>query len=239
MSPDKLPQNIDTALFDFDGTIMNTNDVILASWRHAFKELLGAEPDEKAVLDTFGEPIDDCVSKLFPDSDPEEVKRVYRDYQFAHYEEKIHLFPGIYELMETLHNAGIRTGVVTNRLRNSTVRGLELFGLDAFIDIVVAFDDAEEENLNAKPEPDAVLYAVEKLGSRPERSLLVGDTLNDIISGNRAGVTTVRVAWAIAEDGAHDTEADEAAPDFLIHKSSELLDIIGMTRKGDGNFKKE
>jgi pyrophosphatase PpaX len=220
--------NIDTVLFDFDGTIMNTNDIILESWRYTFNKLLGAEPNESELLDTFGEPIDDCVAKLFPNSDQDEVKRVYRGYQFAHYEEKIHLFPGIFELIEKLHENHIKMAVVTNRLRNSTEIGLKLFGLDKFIDLVVAFDDVEANGLRAKPEPDAALYAIDKLGSVPETSMLVGDTLNDIISGNRAGVTTVRVAWAIAKDGAHNAESVEALPDFFIDEAMELVDIIGL-----------
>ncbi|MDR1068053.1 MAG: HAD-IA family hydrolase [Clostridiales Family XIII bacterium] len=219
---------IDTVLFDYDGTIMDTNDLVLASWRHAFRELLDREPDENEVLSTFGEPIGDCVSRLFPDSDPEEVKRVYRSYQFSQYEEKIHPFPGMYELIVKLSEAGVKMAVVTNRLRNSTELGLKLFGFDAYIDTIVAVDDARAKGLGVKPEPDSVLYALELLGSRPEAAVLVGDTLNDIISGNRAGVTTVRVAWAVAGDDAHDTESAEAIPDHVINESSELLDMVNM-----------
>jgi pyrophosphatase PpaX len=217
---------IDTVLFDFDGTIMDTNDLVFASWRHAFRELLDTEPDEAEVLSTFGEPIGDCVSRLFPDSDPDEVKRVYRAYQFSQYEEKIHPFPGMYELVEKLSEAGIKMAVVTNRLRNSTEQGLKLFGFDAYIETMVAVDDARVKGLGVKPEPDSVLYALELLGSKPEAAVLIGDTLNDIISGNRAGVTTVRVAWAVANDNAHDTESAEAVPDYVINESSELLDIL-------------
>jgi pyrophosphatase PpaX len=220
-----MSNRIDTVLFDFDGTIMNTNDIILASWRHAFREIIGTEPDESDLLDTFGETIDDCIAKLFPNSDAEEVKQVYRTYQYAHYEEKIRLFPGMFETITKMYEDGIKIAVVTNRMRNSTEIGLRLFGLDKFIGLVVAFDDVEANGLRAKPEPDAVLYALAKLGAKPENSMLVGDTLNDIISGNRAGVTTARVGWAIAEDGAHDTEAEASLPDFLIDEPMELIAI--------------
>jgi len=227
-----MSNKINTVLFDFDGTIMNTNDIILASWRHAFHEIIGTEPDESDLLDTFGEPIDDCVAKLLPGSDADEVKRVYRTYQYEHYEEMISLFPGILEVITKLHESGVKLAVVTNRMRNSTEIGLRQFGLDKLIELVVAVDDVEDNGMRAKPEPDAVFYALAKLGAKPENSMLVGDTLNDIISGNRAGVTTVRVGWAIAEDGDHDTAAAESLPDFFIDKPMEIITIMKGTEGG-------
>ena len=211
---------IDTILFDFDGTIMDTNDIVYASMQHTFITLTGEKGDEQTIFDTFGEPLGDVLMKLFPEFDVEESLAIYRGYQFKHYEEMIELFPGVEEMIAWMHEKGYKLGLVTNRLRNSTVIGMKKYGLDEIFGSIVACDEAEKN----KPYAEPVLLALEQLNSIPEKAIFVGDSANDILSGKNANVKTVRVAWALASDGSHD-ESD-VTPDYVIDTPEELIDLL-------------
>ena len=211
---------IDTVLFDFDGTIMDTNEVIIESWQHAFKELTGEEGDIEKILDTLGEPLELSIGKLLPQFDLQEVLAVYREYQHNHYKEMISLFPGVQELIDYLSENGYKMGLVTNRLRYTTDIGMEKYNLDKIFGSIVACNEAPRN----KPFADPILFALEQLDSSPETTILVGDSANDIISGKNADVVTVRVAWAMASDGSHVKE--DVAPDYTIETPKELIQIL-------------
>ena len=213
-------KKIDTVLFDFDGTIMDTNEVIIESWQHSFKELTGEEGDIEKILDTFGEPLELSIGKLLPKFDMQEVLAVYREYQHKNYEEMIALFPGVQELIDSLSKSGYKLGVVTNRLRYTTDIGMKKYNLDKVFGSVIACHEAPRN----KPFADPILLAIEQLGSTPETTMLVGDSANDILSGKNAEVVTVRVAWAMASDGSHDEK--EVKPDYTIDTPEELVQIL-------------
>ena len=90
---------IDTVLFDFDGTIMDTNNVILMSWQHTFRTLENREEDEKKLTATFGEPLERTLERFFPNVPVEESIEVYRSYQRTNFRDLITLFPGMKELV--------------------------------------------------------------------------------------------------------------------------------------------
>ena len=213
-------KKIDTVLFDFDGTIMDTNEVIIASWQHTFRELTGEEGDLEKILDTFGEPLEFSIGKLFPSFDMQKVLATYREFQHKHYEEMISLFPGVQEVIDYLSENDYKMGLVTNRLRYSTDIGMKKYNLDKKFGTVVACHEAPRN----KPFADPILLAIEQLESSPENSILVGDSANDIISGKNADIITVRVAWAMASDGSHDEE--EVEPDYTIERPDELIQIL-------------
>ena len=129
-------QKIDTVLFDFDGTVMDTNDVILKSWQHAFRQILGKTADEARLLKTFGEPLKMTMKNFFG-GDEEQVERnveIYRSYQRDHYLDLISLFPGVREMLEEVKSACFKTALVTSRLKPTTYDGLPKFGIEAFFD---------------------------------------------------------------------------------------------------------
>ena len=79
------------ALFDFDGTLINTNDVILKSWQYLFKQVTGSSCELDDVRHTFGEILYDTVQKIFPDNNPDEMVRIYRYYAKALHKDSIDL----------------------------------------------------------------------------------------------------------------------------------------------------
>lgn len=86
---------IDTLIFDFDGTLMDTNGVILRSWQHTYRTLTGHEGDEEYILRTFGEPLELSLKNAFPDVPVEKSVDIYRTWHADHFSEIISLFPGV------------------------------------------------------------------------------------------------------------------------------------------------
>ncbi|MEY8368713.1 HAD-IIIA family hydrolase [Anaerovoracaceae bacterium 42-11] len=211
---------IKTILFDFDGTVANTNRLIIDSWQHVFRTVHGKEADEADIKATFGEPLGISMVKNFPDMNPEDAIDMYRSHQKDIYEEMIEPFPGMAELLKGLKEKGYQVGIVTSRLRNSTMIGLRKFGLAETADCIVTCEDTDKH----KPDPEPALIALEKLSSKAEETLMVGDSMFDIKCAHNAGIKAVMVGWAEAI-----TEADLTGPDrpeYCIEKAEDLYDIL-------------
>ncbi|MCI5687692.1 MAG: HAD-IIIA family hydrolase [Emergencia sp.] len=211
---------IKTILFDFDGTVANTNRLIIDSWQHVFRTVHGKEADEADIKATFGEPLGISMVKNFPDMNPEDAIDMYRSHQKDIYEEMIEPFPGIVELLKGLKEKGYQVGIVTSRLRNSTMIGLRKFGLAETADCIVTCEDTDKH----KPDPEPALIALEKLSAKAEETLMVGDSMFDIKCAHNAGIKAVMVGWAEAI-----TEADLTGPDrpeYCIEKAEDLYDIL-------------
>jgi pyrophosphatase PpaX len=214
---------IDTVIFDFDGTIMDTNDVIIGSWQHVYKTLRGEEGDLDYILSTFGEPLEYSMENSFPEVSMEESVKIYRDWHRERFLDMIKLFPGITEMLQEVKARGYKTAIASSRLRVTLHQGLDKYDLGKYFDTVVAVEDAE----NGKPAPDIVLNTMERLDSKPETSIMVGDSRLDILCAHNAGVPCVLVGWSATLAGK--TKEDFAhgeAPDFIIQKPADLLDII-------------
>ena len=211
---------INTVLFDFDGTIMDTNTVILQSWQHTFRTVEGKERPEEKIFETFGEPLYLTMEKVLPQIPVEEGVEIYRSYHYDNFTELIEIFPGILELLEELKARGIKTGIVTSRLRHTTDLGLQKYDMEKYFDVIITCDDTDK----FKPDPEPVNIAMERLGSKPEETIMVGDSKFDILSAKGAGAKSALVSWAIAI-----TEEDKTgdnAPDYILETAGTLLDIL-------------
>ena len=211
---------IDTVLFDFDGTVMNTNDVIINSWQHTFRTLENREEDEAKIIATFGEPLQVTMEKIFPNVPVEESIQVYRSYHYDNFGELISLFPGMKELIAELKKRGYKLGMVTSRLRRTTEQGMEKYGIMEYFDTVVTADDTDKH----KPDPEPINIALEKLGSVPEKSIMLGDTMFDILCAKNAGVKSVLVSWAMAVSEEEKTGPNR--PDYIIDQADDLLKLL-------------
>ena len=211
---------IDTILFDFDGTVMDTTDVVIGSWQHTFRTLEGKERPLEEIFETLGEPLAYTMPKVLPDVDPEEAIEVYRSYHRDNFGSRISVFEGMTELLAELKRRGFKTGLVTSRLGHTTWEGLRKYQLDAYFDVVVSCDDTDKH----KPDPTPVFMTLERLGSRPQNSLMLGDTMFDILCAKNAGVRSVLVGWAVAVS--QEQIRGEDGPDYVIDKAEDLLTLI-------------
>lgn len=207
-------------LFDFDGTLVNTNDVILASWQHTYKHYLGHEVPVEHITACFGEPLLVTMEREFPGVDPAESATVYRQFQVENADRLVTIFPGIKELLVALKEAGYVLGIVTSRTRESALRYMDMFGIASYFDDLVTCDDTTIH----KPNPEPLLLALSKLGASADESLMIGDSPFDIKCANNAGVDSVMVEWRITCD---DTSLiDDAKVDYWIHQPMELMELL-------------
>ena len=211
---------INTVLFDFDGTLVNTNDVIIASWQHTYMYYLGREESLEKITACFGEPLLLTMEREFPEVDPLESAEVYRNFQKENADELVKIFPGIKELLEILKTDGFRMGVVTSRTRESAQRYMDMFGIGDYFEEMVSCDDTDIH----KPNPEPILLCLKKMGITAEEALMVGDSPFDIKCANNAGVKSVLVGWRITGDG--QTLIDDAREDFTISEPSELVGVL-------------
>lgn len=215
-----MDRKIKAVLFDFDGTIMDTNDIIIKSWQHTFLTVEGKERPLDAITSSFGEPLSITMKNLFPDKDTEEMVNTYRNYQRHIYTDKINMFPGITELISELKLRSYQLGIVTSRLWESTRQGLYKFDIAHMFDAVVSAEDTTVH----KPDPAPCLICLDKLGIRPEEAIFVGDSKFDVLCAKNAGVQSVLVGWSICVS--EEEKEGIYKPDYFIERPEELLDII-------------
>jgi len=211
---------VNTIIFDLDGTLLDTNDLIADSWRYAVKTLTGREITDEEIRRTLGEILRESMRWLMPEIDPDKALDTYRTYQREIFLGRISLYEGTEETLRALHDAGYKNAVLTSRLKTSSGRALEFFGITEMFDDILTASDTEL----FKPDPAPVFLLLDRLGSKPEEAILVGDTVHDIEAGRAAGVYTVLVDWSCALPP--EKRADAPAPDAVIEKIPDLLTLL-------------
>lgn len=218
MAERKQLMKIDTLLFDLDGTLIDTNELIISSFMHTLEHYYPGQYQKQDVLQFMGPPLMDSFNKL--DSEKaEEMAQFYRDYNHSKHDELVTEFEGVYDTIKTLHEKGYKLAIVTTKKRFTVEMGLKLTKLDQFFDVVVTLDDVT----HAKPDPEPLLKALEQLGSKPENAIMVGDNNHDIEGGKNTGTLTAGVAWAMK--GREYIESFH--PDYILDNMSDLLEIVG------------
>ncbi|MDR1271808.1 MAG: HAD-IA family hydrolase [Clostridiales Family XIII bacterium] len=225
LNKDRTPENqIDTVLFDFDGTLVDTNELILNSWMYAIEKLTDRKADPDEVMRTYGEVLSDSMNKLLPEVSAEVAIETYRAYQKDKYLSSIKLYDGAEPVLKRLKEKGFKTAVVTSRLKVSTMLGLEHFGLTEYFDAIVTANDIE----NHKPSPEPLQTALAEIGGIPEKAVMVGDTKHDICAAKNAGVISVLVDYSVALPV---EKRDGANPDIIIESLCDILALLGANLK--------
>lgn len=210
----------DTVLFDFDGTVMDTNDIILQSWQHTFKTLTGKKGDENYILATYGEILEESMKRTFPEYNPKEALEIYRSYQYERFLDLISLFPNMEETLKEIKNRNYKTALVTSRMSRTTMAAVKFFKLERFFDEIVTKEDCNR----FKPDPEPINIALRRLDSESSKALMVGDSLSDLGCAANAGVCFAMVAWS-ASVNPFKLKGNET-PDFIISEARELLYIL-------------
>jgi pyrophosphatase PpaX len=206
-------------LFDLDGTLLDTLELLLGSMRHAFAEREGLAPTTEEWIAGIGTPLRTQL-RPFAESD-EDVERVverYRGYQLAHHDRLLKSYADVHATLELLHARGHPLGVVTSKMNDIMHRGLDHVGIAHLISVAIGCDSCSKH----KPDPEPVLVALRELGYEPHEAVYVGDSPHDMYAGRAAGVITIAALWGLFTR----QQLEEAQPDYWIERITDLPPLI-------------
>lgn len=204
------------AVFDCDGTLVDSQHSICAAMRAAFAVHGWAEPEADAVRRLVGLPLLQAIRILVPDAAEGACERVRESYSVAYHALRAEgrlddpLFPGAREAIDAIDKAGWILGLATGKSHRGLVATLERHEIIGRFATLQTADRAL-----GKPHPDMLLKAMAESGVEPKATAMIGDTTFDMEMAKSAGTVAIGVAW-----GYHDPEelraagADRVVADF-------------------------
>jgi pyrophosphatase PpaX len=205
-------------LFDLDGTVIDSGGIILASMRHASREVLGRVIADAELMQAVGGPgLEAQMAALDPER-VDELVSVYRAHNEPLHEELV-CCAGMEQALERLKADGRRLGVVTAKRRSTAELAFEHVPLGHLFETIVGGDETERH----KPDPEPLLLAAERLGARPADIVYVGDSPFDIRAAKAAGMGSVAVTWGRIHDR---SRLEREEPDAIVDTAKELLGVV-------------
>ncbi len=197
-------------LFDLDGTLIDSTPMILASFQHATKTVLGEAVPDSEIFAIVGGPTLEAQMRSFSPEHVDELVEVYRAHNTPLHDE-LELCVGMADVLATLKGEGRKLGIVTSKRRRTAQLALDRLAIEQYFDTIVTSDDTATH----KPSPEPVLLALERLGAAPGEAVYVGDSPYDVGSARAAGVFSIAVSWG----GMHNVEDADA----VVATAEELL----------------
>lgn len=213
-----MTNKITTILFDLDGTLIDTNELIITTYLHTLEKYYPSKYQREDVLPFLGPTLHEAFGSIDPDL-VEEMVLEYRAFNIANHDELVTEFAGVFETVQSLKDKGYKLGIVTTKRHDVTLKGLRLMDLEQFFEVVVTYDHVSK----TKPDPEPIFKALEQLDSSPEETMMVGDNYHDILAGKNAGTVTAGCAWSIK--GREYIAKYE--PDYILENMADLLTILG------------
>lgn len=214
-----------TVLFDLDGTLVDTIPLIVASYQHAFRTVTGEEVEDARARAWIGRPLLDALLEESPEHG-HELDRVYREWNLANTQRLIRPYAAVPELLDALASAGVTTGIVTSKRRETAHLALASVGLEDRIEVAAGLEDTEAH----KPDAAPLRHGMQVLGLDPSdpatlaSTAYVGDATVDVLAARAAGLTPIAVTW-----GAGERESLEATgPATVATTMGELAAYLGV-----------
>lgn len=217
-------------LFDLDGTLIDSIELILNSAKHAFTGRDGHVPDDTEWLSGVGIPLATMFRRYARDeAEVDALIAKYREYQLANHDRLTRCYDQVVETVNFLRAAGHPCAIVTSKTGWLAKRGLDHVGLGQHFDVIIGCDSCERH----KPDPEPVLLALDRLGYSPDEAVFVGDSVHDMLAGNAAGVTTIAALWG--PFGREDLVA--ANPRYYLESMADLPTLLSTVQaaRNSGN----
>ena len=216
-APEPSRPSYRAVVFDLDGTIVDSVELIILSFQHAIREVLGREISREESIQWVGRPLREQMERFSPEH-AEELVRVYREWNHREHDRMLKLYDGILEMLDRLNHAGVKIGLVTSKSRYTTQMAFDLTGIEAYFDATVCSD----ESPGNKPSADPILFCLNQLGIGPDEASYVGDSPTDMQAAHAAAVDAIAVTWGVF--GTPALEAEK--PDVLVHTIPQLLEVL-------------
>ncbi|MEG0386280.1 MAG: pyrophosphatase PpaX [Solibacillus sp.] len=204
-------------LFDFDGTLLDTNDLILQTFMQIFDEKFPGQYTTQDCLKFIGPSLKQTFDELTPGETDEMIAK-YKKWNAQHHDELVKGYDGVLETLEQLHAMGIKLAIVSTKGSEGLARGMKVLGAGHLFDVVVGLDDVT----HVKPHPEPILLALENLGVTKEQAIMIGDNSHDIEGGQNAGVRTAGVSWSVKGEAF----LQQFNPDYMLRHMRDLIEIV-------------
>jgi pyrophosphatase PpaX len=204
-------------LFDADGTLMDTSELIYHSYLHVISQFKGKSVSREEIYAGIGIPLIQQIRALFGSRGDEEFGEIieaYKQYQFDIAEKYLQLFPGVRDVLGELKERGKICAVVTSRMLPSLLAYFKSLSIHDFFDFFITPELTEKH----KPEPDPIIKALDLCQAAPGEALMTGDSVYDIQSAASAGVHSCFVNWSRTS-----LDTTIVAPTYWINRMEELL----------------
>ena len=189
----------DLYIFDMDGTILNTLEDLTDSVNYALKRAGFPVHSIENVRRFVGNGIKKLIERAVPNgATPEQIEAVYKDFRefyTIHCADKTKPYDGILELLQTLHENGCKTAVVSNKA-DFAVQELCKQYFDKLFDYAIG----EKKELNKKPAPDAVNLILQELQVDKSRAVYIGDSEVDLATARNAKLPCIAVNWGFRDE---------------------------------------
>jgi pyrophosphatase PpaX len=217
-------------LFDLDGTLIDTTELILASCRHTFeRHLRHGCPPRDALIATFGRSLPESLLETAvaegvadPHALADEMLATYRAHNDQHHDGLIRCFEGVEPMLSGLRASGMRLGVVTSKRERSARLGMSRYGLGGFFEVAIFHDDTARH----KPDPAPLLEAARRFGVAPGDAVYIGDSVHDVAAGRAAGMTTIAAAWGPFPRA----DLHASGPDYIADTPGDVIVLLTSTR---------
>lgn len=208
-----------TILFDFDGTLAQSEHAILDAIRESVTHHgLDYEMHKATFAQSIGLPMIGVYTKLFGETKAKQIRKTHIDIQHKHFH-KYTLLDGAMDTLKILKEHTISTAIVTSANRPKMEALVAKLKLADYIGYLVTLDDVKD----AKPHPEGILKAMKVLHAEPDSTLMVGDSEADIRAASRAGIDSVLLST-------HVLKLHDLSSTYTIQQFDQLLSIIGLDR---------
>lgn len=211
-----MAKKFKAALFDIDGTLLNTDQFIFQAFRHSLKSHASRDASWEEVSRVLGRPLAECYAIIEPSQDSEKLAQTHRSFQL----DNLHLavpFGGTTGVLKLLSEAGVKIAAVTTRHNDTLHKTLDLAGILSYFNAIVSADDV----VRHKPHPEPVQKALELLSVSPRDAIMIGDSELDVLAGRQAGTKTIGVTY-----GFQGEKVRESNPDYVVSDIREVVALI-------------
>lgn len=219
-------KKLDTILFDLDGTLINTNDIIIRSFRSTFeRHFPEVEVTDEMIYSYIGPTLQQTFGEYT--KDPFVIqdmitsyREFYVDYEIGNFQ----IYPDVLEVVKDLKEKGYNLGILTSKFREAAWPSFTHYGLENIFDSFTALDDVEYP----KPHKNAVETAL-KAFPNCKGAIMIGDNQGDVLAGKNAGIYSAGVAWSF-KGAAHLMEVE---PDFMLSNMKDIYRVINIIESGE------
>lgn len=213
-------------IYDFDYTLADSSKGVVASMSYALERLDMDIPSPDRMRETIGLPLAKALECVASRAADEHEYAAFLRHFIARADEVMadltYLYPGVTELVRTLHERGIGQGIVSNKLRRRILEILRRESIDGLFEVIAGSEDTSTH----KPDPRVLLMALERLGCPPRHAVYVGDHVVDGQAAASAGVPFVGVLTGTTTAG----QLHEYRPVAVVGCVTELLQVLGIEK---------